>query len=36
MENNKQTFEYTYSAEQQAEIEKIKSTYLPKADDKLE
>ncbi|MBQ2901490.1 MAG: hypothetical protein IJE49_06530 [Agathobacter sp.] len=36
MENNKETFEYTYSAEQQAEIEKIKSKYLPKADDKLE
>jgi len=35
MENNKE-FEYTYSAEQQAEIEKIKSKYLPKADDKLE
>lgn len=36
MENNKETFEYTYSAEQQAEIEKIKSKYLPKTDDKLE
>ena len=36
MENNKETFEYTYSAEQQAEIEKIKSKYLPKEDDKLE
>ncbi|MBQ3558205.1 MAG: hypothetical protein IJA07_01665 [Agathobacter sp.] len=36
MENNKDSFEYTYSAEQQAEIEKIKSKYLPKADDKLE
>lgn len=35
MENNKETFEYTYSAEQQAEIEKIKSKYLPKKDDKL-
>ncbi len=36
MENNKETFEYTYSAEQQAEIEKIKSKYMPKTDDKLE
>ena len=36
MENNKERFEYTYSAEQQAEIEKIKSKYLPKEDDKLE
>lgn len=35
MENNKETFEYTYSAAQQAEIEKIKSKYLPKTDDKL-
>lgn len=36
MENSKETFEYTYSAEQQAEIEKIKSKYIPKTDDKLE
>lgn len=36
MENKKETFEYTYSAEQQAEIERIKSKYLPKADNKLE
>lgn len=36
MENNKETFEYTYSAEQQAEIEKIRSKYMPKTDDKLE
>lgn len=36
MENNKETFEYTYSAEQQAEIEKIKSKYIKKEDDKLE
>lgn len=36
MENNKNTFEYTYSAEQQAEIEKIRSKYMPKTDDKLE
>lgn len=36
MENKKETFEYTYSAEQQAEIERIKSKYLPKEDNKLE
>lgn len=36
MENNKETFEYTYSAEQQAEIEKIKAKYMPQQDTKLE
>ena len=36
MENSKETFEYTYSAAQQEEIEKIRSKYLPKEDDKLE
>lgn len=36
MEDNKQTFEYTYSAAQQAEIEKIKAKYMPKEDSKLE
>ena len=36
MENNKETFEYTYSAAQQEEIEKIRSKYLPKEEDKLE
>lgn len=35
MENNKVTFEYTYSASQQEEIEKIRRKYLPKEDDKL-
>ncbi len=35
MRDSKEIFEYTYSAEQQAEIEKIKSKYLPKEDDKL-
>ncbi len=35
MENNRVDFEYTYSAEQQAEIDKIRSKYLPKEDDKL-
>lgn len=36
MENNKETFEYTYSAEQQAEIEKIRSKYIPKVETKLD
>jgi hypothetical protein len=33
-ENN--TFNYSYSAEEQAEIEKIKSKYMPKTEDKME
>lgn len=36
MENKNEVFEYTYSAEQQSEIEKIKAKYLPKTDSKLE
>lgn len=36
MEKHNETFEYTYSAEQQAEIEHIRSKYLPKQDNKLE
>ncbi len=36
MENKKESFEYTYSAEQQAEIEKIKAKYMPAPDNKLE
>ena len=36
MENNKDTFEYVYSAEQQVEIEKIRNKYMPKQEDKLE
>lgn len=35
MEKNSEIFEYTYSAQQQAEIEKIRNKYLPKEDDKL-
>ncbi|MBQ8821951.1 MAG: hypothetical protein IJZ82_04865 [Lachnospiraceae bacterium] len=35
MENNK-AFEYTYSAKEQEEIEKIKRKYLPKEESKLE
>lgn len=36
MEKVREQFEYTYSAEQQAEIERIRSKYLSKADDRLE
>ena len=34
MENN--SFEYTYSAQRQQEVEEIRKTYLPKEEDKLE
>lgn len=36
MENNKETFEYTYSAKQQQEIESIRKKYLPKEENKME
>lgn len=38
MENNqeKETFSYTYSAKQQAEIQNIRKKYLPKEEDKME
>lgn len=36
MENNKETFEYTYSAAQQEEIEKIRRKYMPKEEDKMD
>ena len=35
MDNN-QSFEYTYSAQQQQEIEAIRNKYLPKEEDKME
>lgn len=35
MENN-QSFEYTYSAAQQQEVEAIRKKYLPKEEDKME
>ena len=35
MENNN-SFEYTYSAQQQKEVESIRQKYLPKEEDKLE
>ena len=36
MENKKETFEYTYSAKNQEEIEKIRKKYMPKEQDKME
>jgi len=36
VDKNKESFEYTYSAAQQAEIERIKSKYVPKQESKLE
>lgn len=36
MEQNKETFEYTYSAQRQEEIERIRRKYMPKEEDKLE
>ena len=34
MENN--SFEYTYSAQRQKEVEEIRKKYLPKEEDKME
>lgn len=36
IEHNNESFEYTYSARRQDEIERIRSKYLPKEDDKME
>lgn len=36
MENNEHSFSYTYSAQQQKEIEHIRRKYLPKEEDKME
>lgn len=36
MSENRETFTYTYSSSQQAEIRKIREKYLPGAEDKLE
>lgn len=33
---NNNTFEYTYSAKQQAEIDSIRKKYVPKEEDKME
>lgn len=34
--NNENTFEYTYSSKRQEEVEKIKSKYIDKEEDKME
>ncbi len=36
MEDTKETFEYTYSAKQQKELEEIRRKYIPKEEDKME
>ena len=36
MENNQNTFQYTYSAKEQAEVKHIRSKYTPKEESKLE
>lgn len=36
MENNKDGFEFTYSAKEREEVEKIKRKYMPKEENKLE
>lgn len=36
MEENKETFTYTYSAKQQEEIKNIRQKYLPMEEDKME
>lgn len=36
MESHKNVFQYTYSAKQQEEIEKIRKKYLPPQEDKME
>lgn len=36
MEENKETFSYTYSAKQQEEIERIRKKYIPPEEDKME
>jgi hypothetical protein len=36
MNNKNETFQYTYSAKQQEEIEKIRQKYLPREESKME
>lgn len=36
MENREETFVYTYSAEEQAEVDAIRKKYLPQEEDKME
>ena len=33
--DNKNTFQYTYSAKEQSEVKRIRSKYLPKEEDKM-
>ena len=35
MENKEKTFRYTYSASEQAEVERIRDKYLPQQEDKM-
>jgi len=36
MEKNQESFQYTYSAKEQAEIKRIRSKYIPKEENKME
>lgn len=36
MENNNETFQYTYSAKEQEELKKIRQKYMPKEPNKME
>ncbi len=36
MNNNNETFSYTYSSSEQEEVRKIREKYVPKSEDKLE
>lgn len=36
MEHKEESFTYTYSAKEQAEVERIRKKYLPKEEDKME
>lgn len=36
LENDKETFRYTYSAKEQQEVARIKQKYMPKEENKLE
>lgn len=36
MENKEETFQYTYSAEEQSEVQQIREKYLPREENKME
>lgn len=36
MDNREETFQYTYSAKEQSEVERIRRKYLPREEDKME